>query len=290
MQQQHFETITYRIEDGVALITLNRPDKLNVFNTQMMNELVAAFDLTDADDDVGAVIVTGAGRAFCAGVDISIGGSSFDHSSRGEEPQPNGIHRDRGGRVTLRMFESLKPIIGAVNGAAVGIGATMLLPMDFRMAVTTARFGFLFARRGLVPEAASSWFLPKLVPIQTALDWCFTGRMVSADEAKDAGLLKSLHDLDDLLPAARAFARQIIENTSPVSVALTRQMIWRMAGADHPMEAHKIDSRAVQFCGKSQDAREGIAAFLEKRSAHFPGYVSTDMPEFFPWWQPRNFE
>lgn len=288
--EHEFETITYQVEDGVASIMLNRPDKLNAFNTQMMNELVAALDLTDADDEVRAVIVTGAGRAFCAGVDIAAGGSSFDHASRGELPEANGIHRDRGGRVTLRMFASLKPIIGAVNGAAVGIGATMLLPMDFRLAASTAKFGFLFARRGLVPEAASSWFLPRLVPIQTALDWCFTGRMVTADEAKEAGLLKSLHEPDDLLSAARLLARQIVENSAPVSVALTRQMIWRMAGADHPMEAHKIDSRAVQFRGKSADAREGIAAFLEKRPASFPGVVSRDMPEFFPWWPDRNFE
>jgi len=285
-----FTTITYDVSEGIATITLNRPEKLNAFNSEMMNELVAAFDLTDADDNVGAVIVTGAGRAFCSGVDLTAGGSSFDHASRGEIPEAGGVHRDRGGRVTLRIFRSLKPVIAAVTGAAVGIGATMLLPMDFRFASEDARFGFLFAKRGLATEAASSWFLPKVVPIQTALDWSLTGRMVPAREALSSGLLKSIHPAEDVIVAARAFAREIIDNAAPVSVALTRQLVWQMAGARHPMEAHRIDSRVIQSRGKSPDAREGIASFKEKRPAMFPDRVSSDMPDFYPWSQEPRFE
>ena len=293
MTPSEFETILYSVEDGVATITLNRPDKLNAFTTRMMMELMAAFDATDADDAVKAVIVTGAGRAFCAGADLSRGGSTFDRDANPEAERlavrVNGVDRDGGGRVTLRIFESLKPVIAAVNGPAVGVGVTMQLAMDMRLASTAARFGFVFARRGINPEAASSWFLPKLVGVQTALEWCYTGRVFPAQEALDKGLVRSLHEPDDLLPAARALAREIIDNTAPVSVALTRQMIWRMAGADHPMMAHQADSRAIQSRGASDDAREGVASFLEKRSAEYPNLVSRDMPDIWPHWPSRDF-
>ena len=272
MTPTEFETILYSVEDGIATITLNRPEKLNAFTTRMMVEMIAAFDLTDADDAVKAVIVTGAGRAFCAGADLSGGGSTFD---RDANPEParmavrvNGVDRDGGGRVTLRIFESLKPVIAAVNGPAVGIGVTMQLAMDMRMASTTARFGFVFAKRGITPEAGSSWFLPRLVGIQTALEWCYTGRVFPAQEALDKGLVRSLHEPDDLLPAARALAREIIDNTAPVSIALTRQMIWRMAGADHPMHGAPVLTVARFISrGASPDAREGVTSFLEKRPA-----------------------
>ena len=263
MSAASFETITLEIADKVAVITLNRPEKMNAFTGQMMLDMVAAFDLTDANDDVGAVIVTGAGRAFCAGADLSAGAKTFDYDNRSDRPDKAGLDdleriRDSGGRMTLRMFESLKPVIGAINGAGVGIGATMQLPMDIRIASTAARFGFVFARRGIVPEACSSWFLPRLVGISQALDWCMSGRVFGAEEALAAGLVKSLHAPEDLLPAAHAIAREIVDNTAPVSVALTRQMMWRMLGADHPMQAHKIDSRGVYARGQTIDAREGV--------------------------------
>jgi enoyl-CoA hydratase/carnithine racemase len=250
MSEPTFETLLYSLEEGIATITLNRPDKLNAFDTQMMSDMIAAFDHTDADDAVRAVIVTGAGRGFCAGADLSGGGATFDYTGSSNQARRDlrvdGVQRDGGGMVTLRIYESLKPVIAAVNGPAVGVGATMQLAMDFRMASTSARFGFVFARRGISPEAASSWFLPRLVGVQTALEWCYTGRVFPAQEAFDKGLLRSLHAPEDLLPAARALAREIIDNTAPVSVALTRQLIWRMVAADHPMEAHKADSRAIQ--------------------------------------------
>src|SRR5580693_10020266 len=286
MANPTFETILYDVADGIATITLNRPDKLNAFTGQMMVDMIKAFDLTDADDAVRVVIVTGAGRGFCAGADLSAGGSTFDRSgpqdpSR-EEGRVGDVLRDGGGRVTLRIFDSLKPVISACNGPAVGVGVTMQLAMDIRLASTEARYGFVFARRGLNPEAASSWFLPHLVGPQTALEWCYTGRIFPAQEAFDRGLVRSLHAPDALLADARAFAREIIDNTAPVSVALTRQMIWRMAGADHPMEAHKADSRAIQARGASADAREGVTSFLEKRPAVYPNRVSTDLPDIWP--------
>jgi enoyl-CoA hydratase/carnithine racemase len=293
MTPSEFETLLYSVEDGIATITLNRPEKLNAFTTRMMTELIAAFDVTDADDAVKAVIVTGAGRAFCAGADLSRGGSTFDRDANPEAERlavrVNGVDRDGGGRVTLRIFDSLKPVIAAVNGPAVGIGVTMQLAMDMRLASNTARFGFVFAKRGITPEAGSSWFLPRLVGIQTALEWCYTGRVFPAQEALDKGLVRSLHEPDDLLPAARALAREIIDNTAPVSVALTRQMIWRMAGADHPMMAHQADSRAIQARGASADAREGVASFLEKRTADYPNLVSRDVPDIWPHWPTRDF-
>ena len=288
------ETLLYSVDDGIATVTLNRPDKLNAFTTAMRDELVAVFDETDADDAVRAVIVTGAGRAFCAGADLSSGGKTFDYASRGETARDRykvgEVYRDGGGISTLRMFKSLKPVIGAINGAAVGIGMTMQLPMDIRLASTDARFGFVFARRGITPEAASSWFLSRLVGMQTALEWCMTGRIFSAQEALERGLVRSLHAPAELLPAARALAREIADNTAPVSVALTRQMLWHMAGQPHPMMAHRIDSRAIQSRGQSADAREGVSSFLDKRTPVYPNKVSTDMPDFFPWWDEPDFE
>ena len=289
-----FETVRLEREDGVAILTLNRPEKMNSFTTQMMLDLIAAFDITDADDETGAVIVTGAGeRAFCAGADLSSGGATFDYAKRGEaardEAKVGDVYRDGGGRVTLRIYDSLKPVICAVNGAAVGIGATMQLPMDIRIASTTARFGFVFNRRGINPEAASSWFLPRLVGISQALEWCYSGRVFTAQEALDGGLIRSIHAPEDLLPAAKAIAREFIDNTAPVSCALTRQMMWRMMGAAHPMEAHKADSRAIQSRGQSADAKEGVSSFLEKRPARFPNTVSADLPDVFPGYTPPKF-
>jgi len=283
-----FETLIYEVSEGIATVTLNRPDKLNAFTGKMMVEMIAVFDLTDADDAVRVVIVTGAGRAFCAGADLSGGANTFDRGEpqalEREEGKVGDVYRDGGGRVTLRIFQSLKPVIAAVNGAAVGVGVTMQLPMDIRMASTDARFGFVFARRGITPEAASSWFLSKVVGLSTALEWCYTGRVFPAAEALERGLIRSVHAPEDLLPAARALAREIADNTAPVSVALTRQMLWRMAGAAHPMEAHKADSRAIQSRGASADTKEGVAAFLEKRPAVYPNTVSADLPDIWPEW------
>ncbi len=281
-----FETITLVVEDGIATITLNRPDRMNAFTVTMMEELIAAFDRTDADDAVRAVIVTGAGRAFCAGADLSAGAETFDYAKhKGNAPDPlaSGVNRDGGGMVALRIFRSLKPVIAAINGAAVGVGATLSLAMDIRLASETARYGFVFARRGIVPEAASSWFISRAVGLSTALEWCMSGRLVNADELEKRGLVRSVHAPEALYLAALALARDIADNTAPVSVAMTRQMLWRMAGAAHPMEAHQIDSRAVQARGASADAKEGVASFLEKRPAAYGDRVSVDMPDFFDW-------
>ncbi len=285
--------IRYEVSDGVATITLDRPDKLNAYNRDMGRELIAAFDAVDRDDAVRAVIITGAGRAFCAGADLSGGARTFDYAARGSLTSADLSHesaRDGGGRLTLRIFECLKPVIAAINGPAVGIGATMLLPMDVRLASENARFGFVFARRGVVMEACSSWFLPRLVGISQALEWTMTGRVFDAAEALEGRLVKKVLPPDALLLTARALAREIADNTSGISVALMRQMQWRMLGADHPMEAHKIDSRLMVQTGAGPDAREGIAAFLEKRAARFQGRVSADLPSTFPWWQPRKYE
>ena len=285
-----YEEITYEVADHVATITLNRPDKLNAFTGTMMREMIAAFDELDADDDVRAVVVTGRGRGFCAGADLSSGGSTFDAGDRAPSSGADlEAIRDGGGRLTLRIFESKKPVIAAINGPAVGVGVTMTLPMDIRLASENARLGFVFARRGIVPEAASSWFLPRVVGISRAMEWVATGRVFDAAEALEGGLVRSVHAPDDLLPTAYALAQEIAENTAPVSVALSRQMLWRMLGADHPMEAHKIDSRAIYERGRSEDAREGVVSFLEKRPARFPLTVSSDMPSFFPWWEDRPF-
>src|SRR3954467_2899071 len=285
-----YEELLYDVDGPVLTITLNRPDKLNAFTFTMMMELLDAFDRADADDDVRAVIITGAGRGFCAGADLAAGDGTFDYRDSSGAKAKLEDARDGGGLVTLRIFESTKPVIAAVNGPAVGVGVTMTLPMDIRMASEQARFGFVFARRGLVPEAASSWFLPRVVGISRAMEWVATGRVFPAHEALEGGLVRSAHAPADLLPTAYGLAREIAEHTSPVSVALSRQMLWRMLGADHPMEAHKIDSPAIAARGASEDAREGVTSFLEKRPARFPVKVSEGMPDLYPWWDERQFE
>ena len=281
------EEILYAVKDRVATVTLNRPDKLNAFTTRMRDGLIETFARADADDDVRVIIVTGAGRAFCAGADLSAGPATFDYAKRGVQDEER---RDGGGRVALRIFAMKKPVIAAVNGPAVGVGVTMTLPMDIRIASSAARFGFVFARRGIVPEACSSWFLPKVVGLQRAAEWLYTGRVFDAAEALAGGLVSRVVPPEALLPAATALAREIAEHTSAVAVALARQMLWRMAGADHPMEAHKVDSRGIYAMGASPDVAEGIAAFKEKRAPDFRMKPSTDMPDFYPWWEERPFK
>jgi enoyl-CoA hydratase/carnithine racemase len=298
----NLQTLLYQVKDQVATITLNRPQRRNAYTALMQRELVQVFDATDADDAVRAVIVTGAGDNFCAGFELSGGSESFDPKTL--EDDSNGMpsrfnadgsvnyssasNRDIGGVASLRIFQSLKPVIGAVNGPAVGIGATIQLPMDIRLACETARFGFVFARRGVVPEAASSWFLPRIVSPPQALEWCLTGRVFGAAEALAGGLIRSIHPAAELLPAAHALAREIVENTSAVSVALIRQMMWRGLGQQHPIGAHRIESRLLVDRGMSDDCREGVASFLQKRRAVFPDRVSEDMPPNFPWWEAQE--
>jgi enoyl-CoA hydratase/carnithine racemase len=298
-----YDEIAYEVSDRVLTITLDRPEKLNAFTVPMQRQMVDAFDRADADDDIRAVIVTGRGRGFCAGADLSAGSDTFDADSAAAQAGTAAIApstadgatdrpaypRDFGGRLTLRIFQCTKPVIAAINGPSVGIGATMTLPMDIRLAAESARFGFVFARRGIVPEAASSWFLPRVVGINQALEWTMTGRVFPAAEALAGGLVRSVHPDDELLPAARAVAAEIADNTAPVSVALTRQMMWRMLGADHPMEAHKIDSRGVYSTGRAPDAREGVMSFLEKRPPTWTMKPSTDMPEWYPWWTEPDY-
>ena len=308
-----YNTIKYDVEDNILTLTLHRPEKMNAFTGEMMNEMIDAFDKADADDDIRAIIVTGSGdRAFCAGADLSSGADTFNyekHSKPSEQteakPKRPGIDgaikedgsvnwshdavRDGGGRLTLRIFKCLKPVIAAVNGAAVGIGVTMQLAMDIRIASDTARFGFVFTRRGMVPEACSSWFLPRIVGMPKALEWTFSGRVFDAKEALDGGLVRSLHKPEELLSVARGIAREIADNTAPVSVALSRQMLWRMSAAADPMEAHKIDSRGIFSRGRQGDSAEGVMSFLEKRPATFPNKVSTDLPEYFPWWDEPEY-
>lgn len=286
-----FTQITLEISGTVATITLNRPKKMNAFTRVMMQEMIEALDITDAEDGVRAVIVTGSGdRAFCAGADLTPegGGQVFSSEGSGAELSSE-IVRDSGGRLTLRLFNSTKPLIGACNGVAVGVGATMQLPFDIRLAAPSARFGFVFARRGITPEAASSWFLPRLVGMQTALEWCMTGRIFDAAEARDRGLIRSLHPQADLLGAARDIAMEIADNTSAVSVAMTRAMLWRLSPTQHPMMAHRIDSRAIYRLSKSADAKEGIESFLQKRPPNYPDTVSGDMPDFYPWWDEPDY-
>jgi enoyl-CoA hydratase/carnithine racemase len=296
-----YETILVDVAEGIQTITLHRPEKLNAFTPRMMHELIDAFAAADANDDVRAVIVTGAGRAFCAGADLSSGARTFERVEGGGRPIPkqdadgrvdysDEALRDGGGRVTLRIFECLKPVIAAINGPAVGIGATMLLPMDVRIASADARIGFVFARRGIVMEAASSWFLPRVVGPAQALEWCMSGRVFDAEEALRGRLVSRVVAPPDLMQTARALAREFADGTAPVSVALMRQMIWKMLGADHPMEAHKVDSRGIFERGRSADVREGVVAFLEKRPAKFSERVSKDMPSYFPWWKERRYE
>jgi enoyl-CoA hydratase/carnithine racemase len=281
-----YEQISTDLSNRILTITLNRPERLNAWTQTMCRELIDAFDRADQDDEVRAVIMTGAGRAYCAGADLGAGGETFDARSR---EAVAGGHRDNGGQFTLRMFESTKPVIGAINGPAVGVGVTMTLPMDIRLAAEDARFGFVFVRRGIVPEACSSWFLPRIVGISQAMEWVATGRVFSAQEALDGGLVRSLHPADDLLEAAHALAAEIAENTAPVSVALGRRLLWTMLGAEHPMVAHRADSRAMFLRGQSADAREGVTSFLEKRPAEFTDRVSEGLPDVLPDWASPSF-
>ncbi len=284
-----FQDIDYGVADGIATITLNRPDKMNAFTGRMMHEIIAALDLTDADDNVKVVIFTGAGRAYCAGADLSSGGETF--AKGGSDVQTKqGVPRDGGGLVALRIFESLKPVIGVINGAAVGVGVTMTLPMDIRIASEDAKFGFVFAKRGIIPEACSSYFLPRIVGIQRAAEWVYTGRVFPASEALQGGLVRSVHPASGLMEAALGLAREIADNTAPVSVAMSRRMMWRMLGASHPMEAHRVDSRGIQQRGRSADSREGVVSFLEKRAAVYPDRVSDGLPDIFPGWEDPGFE
>ena len=286
-----YTQIRLDIAEGIGTLTLWRPDKMNAFTRTMMAEIIDAIDRTDADDSVRAVIVTGHGeRAFCAGADLTPegGGHVFSDPTQVDDLSDERV-RDGGGRLTLRLFNSQKPLIGACNGVAIGVGATMQLPFDIRLAADNARFGFVFARRGITPEAASSWFLPRLVGLPTALEWCMTGRIFGAEEALAGGLVRSLHPQGELMDAARAIAREIADNTSAVSVAMTRAMLWRLSALPHPMDAHRIDSRAIYRLSRSGDAREGIASFLEKRPPAFLDRVSSAMPDFYPWWDEPGF-
>ncbi len=288
---EQFPTIITELEDRVLTATLNRPDRLNAFNQQMMHDMLALYDAVDQDDGVGAVIVTGAGRGFCAGADLSGGGGTFDSGAAKEgADSPKPAPRDGGGLVTLRIFACKKPVIAAINGPAVGVGITHTLPMDIRVASEKAKFGFVFARRGLVPEAAGSWFLPRVVGIAKSMEWVVTGRVFGPEEALAAGLVSEVLAEDRLLPRAREIAREIVENTSPISIALSRQMLWKMLGASHPMEAHRIDSKAIHFMGSGPDAREGVESFLQKRKPKFSSKVSEDLPDFFPWWEEPSYE
>ncbi|MCG8315097.1 MAG: crotonase/enoyl-CoA hydratase family protein [Pseudomonadales bacterium] len=286
----NYETIEYLLENGVLTLRLNRPDRMNAFTDKMAHELVDAYGQASADDKVRAIVVTGNGKAFCAGADLALGEDTFNYNDSDIDEDPAQI-RDLGGVVTLAMFECTKPIIIAFNGAAVGIGVTMSLAADIRLCTTAAKFGFVFARRGIVPEAGSAWFLPRIVGISQALEWTMSGKVFPAEEAKECGLVKTVYDSTEaMLEAAYGIAQDIADNTSAVSIAMTRQMMWRMLGADHPMEAHKVDSRGIYYTGKSADAKEGVMSFLEKRPAKFTNKVSTDMPDFYPWWKPREFE
>lgn len=282
-----YSQIDLHIAEGVATLTLNRPEKMNAFTRTMMDEIIDAMDRTDADDEVRAVIFTGAGdRAFCAGADLTPegGGTPFSNPAPVEDLSDPRV-RDGGGLLTLRLFQSKKPLISACNGAAVGVGITMQLPMDIRLASDNARYGFVFARRGIVPEACSSWFLPRIVGVSQALEWCMTGRIFDAQEALRGGLVRSVHPQGELIDAARGLAREIADNTSAVSVAMTRAMLWRIPSGDHPMAAHRIDSRSIYRLSKGADAKEGVQSFLEKRAPAFPLTVSSDMPDFYPWWE-----
>lgn len=282
-----FEQITCDVARGVLTVTLNRPDRLNAWTGVMQRELVAALDLADADDDVRAVIFTGAGRAYCAGADLESGAEVFDWRNRSHPP--SSVPRDGGGTFTVRAFDAKKPLIAAINGSAVGVGLTMTLPMDVRFVAEGAKLGFVFARRGIVPEAASSWFLPRLVGISRAMEWVATGRIFGPDEALEAGLVRRVLPAGEVLGAAQQLAREIADNAAPVSVALARRLMWRGLGLDHPMHAHRADSRAMFARGQSADVQEGVQAFLEKRDAAFTDRVSDGLPEVFPWLDEPEF-
>jgi enoyl-CoA hydratase/carnithine racemase len=286
-----FETLRYEVADKVLTLTLNRPDRMNAFTGRMCDELIAAFDRAEADDNVKVVIVTGAGRAFCAGSDLERGGDTWDKMADhlAKQAQTDKYVGDGGGRVTRRIFDFPKPVIAAINGAAVGVGITMTLAMDIRLCVPNAKLGFVFAGRGILPEACSSWFLPRLVGISKALEWCYSARVFRSEEGQQAGLIRSLHEPDALLPAARELAREFIDNASAVSIAMVRQMMWRMLGAPHPIDAHEVDTAGIAALGVSRDAKEGIGAFLEKRKPDWKDSVSKDMPSVYPWWEDRQF-
>jgi enoyl-CoA hydratase/carnithine racemase len=295
-----YKEILADVKDNILTLTLHRPEKLNAFTGIMMNEMIDVFGRASADDDVRVVIMTGAGRAFCAGADLSQGAKTFDYNKRTDRPDRQAGEggsidwsderiRDGGGRLTLAMFECLKPIICAVNGPAVGVGATMQLAADIRIASEQAKFGFVFARRGITTEACSSWFLPRLVGISQALEWCYTGRVFDAEEALKGRLISAIYKHDQLMPHAHKLAVEIRDNTAPVSIALIRQMMWRLSATDHPMKAHKVDSKVIYARGSSDDVKEGVTAFLEKRPAKFQQTVSKDMPPFFPWWEERKY-
>jgi enoyl-CoA hydratase/carnithine racemase len=287
-----YSQIKYERSGPAAIVTINRPEKMNAFTRTMMDEIIAAIDEADADDSVRAVVFTGSGeRAFCAGADLTPegGGHVFSDPNPVEDLSDERV-RDGGGRLTLRLFDAQKPLISACNGVAVGVGVTMQLPMDIRLASDTARFGFVFARRGIVPEAASSWFLPRIVGLPTALEWCMTGRLFDVAEALDKRLVRSVHPQGELMDAALALVDEIASNTSAVSVAMTRAMLWRLSATEHPMMAHRIDSRAIYRLSRSADAREGIQSFLDKRAPDYPDKVTAQMPDFYPWWDQPGYE
>lgn len=282
-----FNTILYAVEDNILTITLNRPDSLNAFNGEMCSDLIRAFDMSDADDDVRAVIITGAGRGFCAGADLAKGADTWEGHEEALEKKKN--IGDGGGELSRRIFNSLKPVIVAFNGPAVGVGLTFPCAADIRLAAKNIKMGFVFAARGIIPEGCSSWFLPRLVGISKTLEWCYTARVFRSEEALEAGLVRSLHEPEDLIPAARELAREMTETSSAVSNTVIRHMMWRMLGASHPIEAHRIDTLGINALGVSADAKEGITSFLEKRKPNFPGRVSKDLPDYFPWWEEPEF-
>ncbi len=281
-----FQQIQYEITDRIATVTLNRPERLNAWTVVMMDELIRAFDEADADDEVRAIIVTGAGRAFCAGADLDPAG----FAARLQKLRPGEVPRDTAGRFVLKVYEMKKPVIAAINGPAVGVGITMTLPMDIRMASDTAKIGFVFNRRGMVPEGCSTWFLARIVGVSRAAEWMLTGRVFPVQEALEGGLVSRVLPPDKLLPTAREIALEIADNCSAISVALARQMLWRMLGADHPMEAHRIESKCLHHMFQSPDIREGVQSFLEKRPPKFPMRPSKDMPAFYPWWEDPPYE
>ncbi len=280
---ESYKTIHFTEDDSIGLITLNRPEKLNAFNAKMMAEMLDVFDLIDSKDSIKAVIITGEGRAFCAGADLSAGADTFNSEFDTSAEFSEDFRRDSGGILTLRMYNCLKPIVIACNGDAVGIGASLQLAADIRVASTASRFGFVFAKRGIVPDACSSWFLPRIVGISKALELCFSGEIFSAEDALKFGMVNYLFEPDELLNASKEIAKKLFSNTAPVSVALTRHMIWDMSSATSPEDAHIIDSKAIDSRGASKDAAEGVMSFLEKREAEYKNKISTDMPSFFPW-------